>query len=136
MTQRAEPVCHDLIWDVGLAMDCGDRVHRNGRRRWGTGAVAARATPRGWSELLSELLGVLRLWFAWPKIVRGHRRFLPRVQCGGGWPQGGCRAMTWTSRASTAWHGLTRGPPALGIGSQGSLRSPQDPTQSNCFGRR
>jgi hypothetical protein len=45
-------------------------------------------------------------------------------------------AAAWTSRASTASHGLTRGPPALGIGSQGSSRSPQDPTRSNCFGRR
>jgi hypothetical protein len=32
-----------------------------------------------------------RLGFAWPKTVWGHRGFLPRVQCGGGWPQGGCR---------------------------------------------
>jgi hypothetical protein len=91
MTQRAEPVCHDLIWDVGLAMDGGDRVHRHGRRRWDTGAVAARAAPRGWLELRSELPEVLRLGFTWPKTVRGHRGFLPRVQCGGGWPQGGCR---------------------------------------------
>jgi hypothetical protein len=45
-------------------------------------------------------------------------------------------AAAWTSRASTASHGLTRGPPALGIGSQGSSRSPQDLTRSNCFGRR
>jgi hypothetical protein len=42
----------------------------------------------------------------------------------------------WTSRASTASHGLTRDPLALGIGSQGSSCSPQDPTRSNCFGRR
>jgi hypothetical protein len=45
-------------------------------------------------------------------------------------------AAAWTSRASTASHGLTRGPPALGIGSQGSSRPPQDPTRPNCFGRR
>jgi hypothetical protein len=45
-------------------------------------------------------------------------------------------AAAWTSRASTASHGLTRGSLALGIGSQGSSRSPQDPTRSNCFGRR
>jgi hypothetical protein len=44
--------------------------------------------------------------------------------------------VAWTSRASMASHGLTQGPPALGIGSQGSSRSPQDPTRSNCFGRR
>jgi hypothetical protein len=69
----------------------GDRVHRHGRRRWDTGAVAARAVSRGWPELLSELPGVLQLGFAWPKTVRGHRGFLPRVQCGGGWPQGGCQ---------------------------------------------
>jgi hypothetical protein len=35
--------------------------------------VAARATPRGWPEFSSELPGVLRLGFAWPKTVRGHR---------------------------------------------------------------
>jgi hypothetical protein len=69
----------------------GDRVYRHRRRRWDTGMVAARAAPRGWSELRSELPGVLRLGFAWPKTVRGHRGFLPRVQCGGGWPQGGCQ---------------------------------------------
>jgi hypothetical protein len=45
-------------------------------------------------------------------------------------------AATWTSRASTASHGLTRGPPALGVGPHGSLRSSQAPTRSNCFGRR
>jgi hypothetical protein len=45
-------------------------------------------------------------------------------------------AAAWTSRASTASHGLTRGSPALGIGSQGSSHSPQDPTRSNCFVRR
>jgi hypothetical protein len=45
-------------------------------------------------------------------------------------------AATWTSRASTALHGLTRGPPALGVGPHGSLRSSQAPTQSNCFERR
>jgi hypothetical protein len=33
-------------------------------------------------------------------------------------------------------HGLTRGPPAPGNGSQGSSLSPEDPTWSNCFGRR
>jgi hypothetical protein len=44
--------------------------------------------------------------------------------------------VAWTSRALTASHGLTRGPPVLGIGSQGSLRSPQDPTWSNCFVKR
>jgi hypothetical protein len=90
-TQRAEPVCHDLIWDVGLAMDGGDRGHRYGWRRWDASAVAARAAPRGWLEFRSELRGVLWLGFAWPKTVRGHRGILPRVQCGRGWPQSGCR---------------------------------------------
>jgi hypothetical protein len=42
-------------------MDGGDWVHRHGRRRWDTGAVAARAAPCGWPELRSELPGVLRL---------------------------------------------------------------------------
>jgi hypothetical protein len=69
-------------------MDGGDWVHRHGWRRWDTSAVAARAASRGWPELRSGLPGVLRLGFAWPKIVRGHRGFLPRVQCGRGWPQG------------------------------------------------
>jgi hypothetical protein len=72
-------------------MNGGDRGHRYGRRRWDAGAVAARAAPCGWPEFRSELLGVLRLGFAWPKTVWGHRGFLPRVQCGGGWPQGGYR---------------------------------------------
>jgi hypothetical protein len=72
-------------------MDGGDWVHRHGRRRWDTGAVAAQAAPHGWLELHSGLPGVLRLGIAWPKTVRGHRGFLPRVQCGGGWPQGGWR---------------------------------------------
>jgi hypothetical protein len=72
-------------------MDGGDQGHRYGRRRWDTSAVAARAAPRGWPDFRSELPEVLRLGFAWPKTVRGHRGFLPRVQCGGGWPQGGCR---------------------------------------------
>jgi hypothetical protein len=72
-------------------MDGGDQVHRHGQRHWDTGVVAARAVPRGWPELRSELPGVLRLGFAWPKTVWGHRGFLPRVQCGGGWPQGGSR---------------------------------------------
>jgi hypothetical protein len=53
-----------------------------------------------------------------------------------GMASGWLLAAAWTSRASTASHGLTRGPPALGIGSQGSSRSPQDPTRSNCFERR
>jgi hypothetical protein len=90
MTQRAEPICHDLIWGVGLTMDGGDRGHRYGRRHWDASAVPARAAPRGWSELCSELLEVPRLGIAWPKTVRGHRGFLPRVQCCGGWPQGRC----------------------------------------------
>jgi hypothetical protein len=39
MTQRVEPVCHDLIWDVGLAMDDRDFISRRGtpnsnRNRW------------------------------------------------------------------------------------------------------
>jgi hypothetical protein len=66
-------------------------VHHYGRRRWDVDAVAARAAPRGWPEFRSEFPGVLRLGFSWPKTVRGHRGFLHRVQCGGGWPQGGCR---------------------------------------------
>jgi hypothetical protein len=45
-------------------------------------------------------------------------------------------AVAQTSWALTASHGLTQGPLALGIGSQGSSLSPQDPTWSNCFGRR
>jgi hypothetical protein len=53
MTRHAEPVCHDLIWDVGLAMNSGDRGHYYGRRRWDTDAVAARAAPRGWPEFRS-----------------------------------------------------------------------------------
>jgi hypothetical protein len=72
-------------------MDGGDRGHLYGRWRWDASAVAARAAPCGWSELRSELPGVLRLGFAWPKTVRGHRGFLPRVHCGGGWPHGGCQ---------------------------------------------
>jgi hypothetical protein len=72
-------------------MDGGDRVHRHGRRRWDTGVVAARAASCGWPELHSGLPGVLQLGFAWPKTVRGHMAFLPRVQCGGGWPQCGSR---------------------------------------------
>jgi hypothetical protein len=106
MTQRAEPVCHDLIWDVGLAMDGEDRVHHHGRRRWDTGAVATRAAPCDWPELRSELPGVLWLGFAWPKTGRGHRGFLLRVQCGGGWPHGGCRRrlglleLRWRNTAS------------------------------------
>jgi hypothetical protein len=72
-------------------MDGGDRVHRHGRQRWDTGVVAARATPHGWPEVHSGLPGVLWLGFAWPKTVQGHRGFLPRVQCGGGWPQGDYR---------------------------------------------
>jgi hypothetical protein len=34
---------------------------------------------------------VLRLGFSWPKTLRGHSGYSPRVQCGGGWPQGGWR---------------------------------------------
>jgi hypothetical protein len=71
------------------------------------GTVAARAAPCDWPELRSELPGVLRLGFAWPKTVRGHRGFSPRVQYGEGWPQGGCRRrlglleLRWRRTAST-----------------------------------
>jgi hypothetical protein len=57
-------------------MDGGDRGHRYGRWRWNADAVAARAAPRSWPEFRSELPGVLRLGFAWPKTVRGTQGIL------------------------------------------------------------
>jgi hypothetical protein len=83
-------------------MDGENWGHRYERRRWDTDAVAARAAPRGWLEFRSELPRVLRLGFAWPKTVRGHRGFLPRVQCGGGWPQG--VYWRWLGLLELRWH--------------------------------
>jgi hypothetical protein len=91
MTQGAEPVCHDLIWDVGLAMDGGDRVTATDD---GAGTLARwlpelrHAVGRSSARLVLSLMVWGREGSKTERMARG---FLPRVQCDEGWPQGGCR---------------------------------------------